>query len=59
MNIDITQLSNDELVALCQRYVEQQREQHCEPEWTGHLVVTPREVTRIIEANEIADSTEE
>lgn len=59
MNIDITQLSNDELVALCQRYVEQQREQQREPEWTGHLVVTPREVTRIIEANEIADATEE
>ena len=52
---DITQLSHEELVALCQRYVEQQRE----PEWTGHLTVTPHEVTRIIEAKEIADATEE
>ena len=54
MKQDLTQLSRDELLALCQRQQSRRRPQVPEPEpevWTGELVITPDMVEQIILAN--------
>lgn len=54
MKQDLTQLSRDELLALCQRQQSRRRPQVPEPEpevWTGELVITPDMVEQILLAN--------
>ena len=47
-------MTSQELVTACQEYMAEKREQEAEPaepEWTGHLHITPNIVAEILDSN--------
>jgi hypothetical protein len=51
---DSKPMTSQELVTACQEYMAEKREQEAEPaepEWTGHLHITPNIVAEILDSN--------